>query len=397
MRLFNTTDYLLFPQYLIKPIEQYYVYYTCYGRGLCGHPGRIANSAAWLLIATYQFSDYVATLFYPDMCRLKDCGSSGIAFYSLFEPVGLIFSLTTIPVVANLVKKESTAFTLQLFQCISIFFQSFFACDLITSFLDYFDHYATEKSGFSTTWIISHFAFATFLNWTFFLSFCLLLDRFLSIWKPIKYKCYVSKKKAVILAIVLLIFSFALNFDEFLWWYDFTRAIERASFIMRLCRGILTLIMLLAEVVICTCFVKLFLKQSSVSNSQLKSHQNNVNFIIIGSVVIDSISMCAYASYQLTTAIQYLSNYTVSGGDLNYFQQMVNAIIPSVSLIICILFSKMYRAAFVQVYFKFCCKNSRVKKFIKKTFNLKSSQVGVINVAEAPKQTTGITDGASRN
>lgn len=403
--MFNTTDYLSIPQFVIKASEQYYVSMTCDGYGLCGYPEtRIAISTAFLLGLVYAVTGIFGEVFSHGICRIKsDCSSSiGQPLFLMLQPVGVVFSLLSIPPLVALVKKEGTAFTLQLFQSFSCCLQTFFYSDWVRMFIIYiylvcFEKYPPSDPSFNNLFYGMSFVAQSLYNFTFFMSFCLLIDRFISVRKPLKYKRKASKKKAIFISIILLILSLLLNIDYYL---RCNKNDCTAHYIMMTFRGMLVFCMIIMEVILCVFFVKLFVKQSNiVTDSELISHQKNVSFILIGSVVIDSVAMCVYSVVEFGYGSSNLFHYTFSS-NLNEFLylclKIINAIAPTVSVIICISFSIMYRTAFLHTYCFIYYKKTRIVNFVSKHFKKKANQVNVINLASQLKQRTTRTNADKR-
>lgn len=99
---------------------------------------------------------------------------------------------------------------------------------------------------------------------------------------------------------ILLILSFILNVDYFLLVNSnySNGPFKLLNVVMNFVRVGIVFVMFIGEVFLCFCFVKPFAKQSHSVDSTLKSHQNNVNFIIIGIVIIDSVTLIAYGLYE---------------------------------------------------------------------------------------------------
>lgn len=88
----------------------------------------ISLSTAYLLLLDYFITSRITEVFNRNICRVSlDCSTNII--YPLFwnlQTLGEAVSLISILIVINLVRKEGTAFTLQLLQIISVCVHTFF-------------------------------------------------------------------------------------------------------------------------------------------------------------------------------------------------------------------------------------------------------------------------------
>lgn len=383
--IFDTTEYYLsFPLFLIKASEQFYVNILCDGTGLCGYPaGPISHSASYFIYMSFAVSIDLASVFYRGICKVVgQCETSGSALFRLLQPIGMVFSFLSVPILFTLVKNDGTAFTLQLLQVVANFLQTFFASDWVVILISYLHFCLYEQEPPYEFMAIMMYTTQSLYNYIFFLSFCLLVDRFLSVWKPLKYKYYATKKKAVFISFILFILSFILNVDYFLYFFYLTPRFYNLNRNVMIFRGLLVYTMFIMEIILCVCFVVLFVKQSNSVSSQMKSQQNNVNFILIGSVVIDSVAICTYGLFELSFGISNLLNSSAPENfiDLLLYTKIITAVAPTISVIICVIFSSMYRSAFMQTYCFLCFKKIEPKpNIINIIVSKKSNQVGAIN------------------
>lgn len=402
--LFSTDDYLSFPQFIIKGSEQIYVGTICEWYILCGYPlGPVAPSTQFGVQKYYVIVGYFMQVFYHDLCNIRggDCYAViTIPLLWLLQPVTFVFSLLSIPVVISLVRKEATAFTLQLFQVVSSSFHMFFAADWTQNLIKYIYLCLYEQMPSYLLGAIMQYIYESLYSWTFFMCFCLMLDRFLSLWKPLKYNYYASKKKAFLIALVLLILSFIMNFDYYVNLGPFNNCCKLYFSTMRTVRGVLVFLMFIGEVVLCICFVRLVVKKTHAVSSQMKSHQNNVNFILIVSVITDSLTMFAYGVFEFCYGlVRYFIGAPsfISDSTLYNYVKIFSAVCPTFSVIFCICLSSMYRNAFLQTYCFLYYQKGRIYNFVIKHVNIKSNTVGIVSVREASRVIKGADDDTDGN
>lgn len=382
-----TQHFATYPNWMLSGIEEEYIALGFRFGCICGKY-TVTYTAFDFVKVLYKFalSTTICAIFFPDLYRKFDTlGTRDLFLYIVHfvQPFLFVISFISIPILWKLLAKDSSAFTLQLFQVIASILSLLF----VSQFFRYGFNYVLTYM-FDTKVLIYSLIVLTnvFFRWCFFLSFTLLLDRFICVWKPLTYKNHASHKLSICVAFFELFLSLCFCVpDFFFYYYPTSPTLVKAQDIALFVQGIGFLLLFAIEIIICILFGINFKRNIGNSNSQLRSHQTNVSCILLGTTAVDAFPLVLFAVDQITSS--NITGVPMIEFEISTTLDVVIVICPIISLIICITLSKMYRKAFFSL---FCCEKC-VKLFNLVPFPFKNRSTKVSQITDPSSSTRSRT------
>lgn len=370
--MYNSRQLSKYPLWLFGALEDFELFHDNCKCGLYGDWSKIERKVFDFLY--HWFALQVAHVFYRDAALIEVNQLTWIpGSFALLYPLFLCVAICNIVIVFRLSIKESMAFIIQLFQFISSALSLTFSPSWIYQLLKVIIDYDNEDRFNLYFNLVSN----TFVLWTQFLSVSLMLDRVLCIWKPMAYKTKATRKVALLLTLMLFLFSVAISslnvFSELkvdlnqLMLLNFS-----AYFIMAL----IFLICLLLQIFFLVAFLLILKERTDQSSSQLKKRQRNLNRIMISTGIIETVLALCNVTSKFAWAFFFLMAYRQAyllANDIMYWGLATLVIAPPiigcapvVTMIVCLILSPMYRTALASLF----CYQSKSNNIVPSTMGL---------------------------
>lgn len=268
---------------------------------------------------------------------------------ALIFPLYFAVSIINVIIIAFLVKNQSSIFIFQFFQSIAVLltmtFESFF-CSVIFFYI-FPDYYSVGK---------------TFTLWCHIMAVTLVLDRFISIYKPVIFKKYSTPKIATLFSFILLLICFIITIPIYL--IDHLKLPDRLYGWYYLIYSILLLLSAICIVMIMITFHILLKKITSKDGSQLKSHETNINRIVLLSAFIDILPTLNCFIYIFSMSMFHFypigpthDVWVTINKKSRAVYNVVLPLSPLLSIIVCSIYSKLYRLNLKSVFCYSCHSN----------------------------------------